>query len=357
MGPDPAVAAVRLAVRRTLGDVGDHPVLVACSGGADSLALLAATVFEARKHPWRVVGVTVDHGLQEGSGHHAARVVEQMAALGAHETAAIRVSVDPGGRGIEAAAREARYAALEQLADHFGSSVVLLGHTLDDQAETVLLGLTRGSGGRSIAGMRVAFHPFRRPLLGTTRAQTEAACHAEGIDFWRDPHNEDPRFTRARIRHRVMPMLEEELGPGVAAALARTAEGLREDMEALDNVAEEALEDVLTDTGLAIARLETYDDAVRRRVLRLAAVAAGSPPGELFRVHVLAVDELVREYRGQVRVELPGHVHVAREDDELRFSARSSRRTDAPGDRRADAPGDRRIDGPAEPGDQGPVAG
>ncbi len=346
MGPDPAVAAVRLAVRRTLVDVGDHPVLVACSGGADSLALLAAAVFEARKHRWRVVGVTVDHGLQEGSGHHAAAVVEQMAAMGAQETAAVTVRVDPGGRGIEAAAREARYAALEQLADHVGSSVVLLGHTLDDQAETVLLGLTRGSGGRSIAGMRTAFHPFRRPLLGITRAQTEAACRAEGIDFWQDPHNEDPRFTRARIRHRVMPMLEAELGPGVAAALARTAESLREDMAALDDAAHEALANVRTDTGLDIARLETYDDAIRRRVLRLAAVAAGSPPGELFRVHVLAMDELVWEYRGQVRVELPGHVHVVREDDELRLTTPGGRRTDASGGRRADGPAERDADGP-----------
>ncbi len=320
MGPDPAVAAVRLAVRRTLADVPEgHPVLVACSGGADSLALLAATVFEARKHRWPVVGATVDHGLQDGSAHHAAQVVEQMASLGAHETAATRVRVDPGGRGVEAAAREARYAALEQLADHFGSTVVLLGHTLDDQAETVLLGLTRGSGGRSIAGMRTAFQPFRRPLLGITRAQTEAACRAEGIEFWRDPHNEDPRFTRARIRHRVMPVLEEELGPGVAAALARTAAGLREDMEALDGLAEEAHDDVRTADGLDIARLESYDDAVRRRVLRAAAVDAGCPAGELFRVHVLAMDELVREYRGQVRVELPGHVHLVRDGDELRF--------------------------------------
>jgi tRNA(Ile)-lysidine synthase len=328
MGPDPAVAAIRLAVRRTLGDLsGEHPVLVACSGGADSLALLAATIFEGRKQPWPVVGVTVDHGLQEGSSAHAAEVVEQMAAMGADETAAVRVTVDPGGRGIEAAAREARYVALEQLADHFQAAAVLLGHTLDDQAETVLLGLTRGSGGRSIAGMRQAFWPFRRPLLGITRAQTEAACRAKGIDYWRDPHNEDPRFTRARVRHRVLPMLESELGPGVAAALARTADGLREDAEALDRIAADAYDEAHTGTGLHIATLRALDEAVRRRVLRSAAVDAGSPPGELFRVHVLAMDELVTQYRGQVRVELPGHVHVTREADELRLSTARVRRT------------------------------
>jgi tRNA(Ile)-lysidine synthase len=196
---------------------------------------------------------------------------------------------------------------------------VLLGHTLDDQAETVLLGLTRGSGGRSIAGMRTAFYPFRRPLLGITRAQTEAACAAEGIEFWQDPHNTDPRFTRARIRHRVMPVLEEELGPGVAAALARTAEGLREDMEALDALAEEVYGRVRTTSGLDATTLGRWADGVRRRVLRRAAVEAGCPPGELFRVHVLAVDELVTSYRGQTRVELPGHVHAVRAGDELVF--------------------------------------
>jgi tRNA(Ile)-lysidine synthase len=322
MGPAPAVAAIRLAVRRTLADVGDGPVLVACSGGADSLALLAATVFEARRQPWSVVGATVDHGLQDGSGRRAARVVEQMAAMGADETAAATVTVDPGGRGIEAAAREARYAALGQLADHFAAGAVLLGHTLDDQAETVLLGLTRGSGGRSIAGMRPAFQPFRRPLLTITREQTEAACRAEGIEFWRDPHNEDPRFTRARIRHRVMPLLEQELGPGVAATLARTADGLREDMVALDAIAAEAYDRAWTGSGLDLATLGTLEDAIRRRVLRSAAIDAGSPPGELFRVHVLAMDDLVAAYRGQVRVELPGHVRLTREGGELRFTAR-----------------------------------
>ncbi len=198
MALDPAVAAVRLAVRRYFSAASDwgDPVVVACSGGADSLALLAACVFEARKGGVSVIGVIVDHGLQEGSADHTARVVEQMAALGVDETASIRVTVDPGSWGIEAGAREARYAALAQLAAHFESEVVLLGHTLDDQAETVLLGLARGSGGRSLQGMRTTSATpkgcgFARPLLGLTRAQTEAACRAEGIEWWEDPQNAD----------------------------------------------------------------------------------------------------------------------------------------------------------------------
>ena len=179
--------------------------------------------------------MTVDHGLQEGSAEHTSRVVAQMAALGVDETASARVSVVAEGRGPEAAAREARYAVLTELAERSGADTVLLGHTLDDQAETVLLGLTHGSGARSLAGMRPAFAPFRRPLLDVTRAQTEAACRAAGIDFWVDPHNGDPRFTRSRVRHTVLPVLEAELGPGVAATLARTAAQLREDADALDD--------------------------------------------------------------------------------------------------------------------------
>ncbi|MDX6327517.1 MAG: tRNA(Ile)-lysidine synthase, partial [Nocardioidaceae bacterium] len=134
-GPHPAVAAVRLAVRRCLRELPPGPVLVACSGGADSLALLTGCVFETRDGSRRVVGVTVDHGLQEGSAERAGAVVEQLSRLGADETMTIRVRVDSPGLGPEAAARQARYAALGQAAAHVGARVVLLGHTLDDQAE------------------------------------------------------------------------------------------------------------------------------------------------------------------------------------------------------------------------------
>lgn len=319
MGPHPAVAAVRLAVRRTLVTLpGDPVVLVACSGGADSLALLSAAVFETRSRPGRVVGVTVDHGLQAGSAEHADSVVAQMARMGADETAAVRVTVEPGGRGLEAAAREARYAVLEEVAARMDSRTVLLGHTMDDQAETVLLGLTRGSGGRSIAGMRPAFDCFHRPLLGLTRQQTEDACRAEGVEFWNDPHNTDPRFTRARIRHRVMPVLEQELGPGVQATLARTAEQLRPDMEALDRLAEELLVSVRDSEGLVVARLEGRPEALVARVLRLAALDAGSPGSELFHVHVQAMGGLLRgSIRGEVQ--LPGHLTAHLTEDHLRF--------------------------------------
>ncbi|WP_134741142.1 tRNA lysidine(34) synthetase TilS [Nocardioides sp. 503] len=324
MSLDADVAAVRLAVRRRgLVDLGGGPVLVACSGGADSLALLGATVFEARGTT-RVVGVTVDHGLQDGSADHAARVVAQMVALGADETASVRVQVEASGQGLEAAAREARYAVLEQMAVHFGAAAVLLGHTLDDQAETVLLGLARGSGGRSIAGMRPAFDVFRRPLLGVRRSQTEGACRAEGVEFWTDPHNDDPRFTRSRVRHTVLPLLERELGPGVAETLARTAEQLRPDMEALDDLAAAALTTHYDDeAGLQVAPVRMLAQAVRTRMLRLAALRAGCPPGELFAVHVDALERQVwNTDRLPKEIQLPGHVTAYREGDHLRWRRR-----------------------------------
>jgi tRNA(Ile)-lysidine synthase len=318
VGLHPAVAACRAGVRRALDDLGPgDQVVVACSGGADSLALLAATVFEAREGGWRVVGATVDHGLQEASADLAAAVVGQMARLGVDETVSARVEVSAEGLGPEAAAREARYAVLAEIAERFGAVAVLLGHTRDDQAETVLLGLTRGSGARSLAGMRRAFDGYRRPLLDVDRADTVAACRAEGIRTWEDPHNADPRFLRSRVRTRVLPLLEEELGPGVAAALARTADALREDTEHLD--AEAATAYAALPRPLPAEDLAGLPTALRRRVLRLAALEAGVTGAELFREHLLAVDSLVLDWRGQRWIDLPGHLRARREGDRLLF--------------------------------------
>lgn len=309
MSLDPATAAVRLAVRRVLAEVSPgSPALVACSGGADSLALLAATIFEGHRMSLRVVGATIDHGLQEGSAERAAAVVEQMTALGCDETVSARVSVESTG-SLEAAAREARYVVLEQLADHFSAVVVLLGHTRDDQAETVLLGLARGSGGRSIAGMRRSFDRFRRPLLDVSRSETAVSCSAEGMEVWHDPHNQDPQFTRVRVRHNVLPVLESELGPGVGAALARTADLLRPDMELLDDLAHTAY---AAPDALQVDILAAHPGPIRTRVLRLAALAAGSLPAELSREHIVELDHLVTHWRGQKWVDLPGHVQGLR---------------------------------------------
>lgn len=330
MGLHPAVAAVRGAVRRTLAGLpADATVLVACSGGADSLALLSAVVFEGHKRELRVLGVTVDHQLQDGSAERAQHVADQMRDLGADDTIVATVTVSAAGLGPEAAAREARYQVLEQLAERYRAALVLLGHTLDDQAETVLMGLTRGSGVRSLAGMRRAFDRFARPLLDVTRGDTETACLAEGLEWWTDPHNSDPQFTRVRLRTRIMPMLEEELGPGVASTLARTADQARADVAYLDAVAAETFDRVAQERGLPVHALAELPDAIRRRVVRLAALAAGSPASELFHEHVVAIDELVTAWRGQKWVDLPGHLRAVRRDGLVGFIP--SRDSEGPG--------------------------
>jgi len=318
---DPARAAIRRGVRRVLEADAPPPgttVLVACSGGADSLALLSGTVFEAHRRDLRVGAVVVDHGLQPDSARVAQDAIEQAGAIGADETVTVRVQVEVDGQGPEAAAREARYAVLEEVAERWSAPLVLLGHTRDDQAETVLLGLTRGSGSRSLAGMRPGFSVFRRPLLDVTRAETEAACAAEGLTPWQDPHNSDDRFTRARVRHRVLPVLEDELGPGVAAALARTAAQLADDSQALDAWAGDAARDLVDDTGVALAGLRLLPTAIRTRVLRAAALAAGAPAAELAWSHVRALDALVDDpHRAAKEVRLPGHLTARARGDRL----------------------------------------
>ncbi len=315
----PSVAAVRLPVRSALaaGEPGDV-VVVACSGGADSLALAAAAVFEGHKLGLRVVGVTVDHGLQPGSAEQADRVVAQLAALGVDETLTALVQVDgTSGLGPEAAARGARYAVLEEVAQRVGATTVLLGHTLDDQAETVLLGLTRGSGGRSLAGMRRGFGPFVRPLLDVRRDDTVTACRVEGLEFWDDPHNDDPSFTRVRVRRTVLPLLEAELGPGIAEALARTADQLRADTLLLDELAGLLLQTARRPGGLDVAELASAHPALRQRVIHRAALEAGAPPAELTRAHVLEVDKLLVGWRGQRWIDLPGPLRAIRRDGVL----------------------------------------
>lgn len=332
MGPPPAVADVRRAVRHTLDDVEPGAlVLVACSGGADSLALAAGLGFVAPRAGLRAGLLTVDHGLQPGSADQAADVVRLAATLGLVPAEPLSVSVGVFG-GPEAAARQARYAALSEAAGRLGAVAVLLGHTRDDQAETVLLRLARGSGTRSLAGMPARTGLYRRPLLELGRRTTVAACAALGLSPWEDPHNLDPRYTRVRVRDRLLPALEDELGPGVAEALARTAALCRDDADALDGWAEEVYaRTVVTDSALsdigavtvAVPALENLPAAVRRRVLRRAAIEAGAPAGTLTASHVRQLDRLVTDWHGQRRIEVPGGVGAVRRYDTLILARQS----------------------------------
>jgi len=307
-------------VRSSLRDLaGDSVVLVAVSGGADSLALAAALAHEAPRAGLRAGAVTIDHGLQTGSADRAAQVVATATALGL-APAVQRTVVVRGPGGPEAAARRARYDALDAAAAELGAAAVVLGHTLDDQAETVLLRLARGSGARSLAGMPARAGLFRRPFLGVRRAQTVAACESLGLHPWADPHNADPAYARPRVRNDALPALERALGPGVAEALARSADLLRDDADALDDAASKALAAVgTTDGGLDVGGLAALSRAVRTRVLRFAAIAAGAPAGALAASHVDALDALVTGWHGQGSASLPGGLVGERRCDRLTF--------------------------------------
>jgi tRNA(Ile)-lysidine synthase len=310
---DPAVARTRTAVRDALaGTAAGDLVLAAVSGGADSMALAAALAHVAPRAGLRAGAVTVDHGLQEGSSGRARATADACTGLGLDPVVVETVSVGRRG-GPEAAARAARHGALGAVADRTGATVVLLGHTLDDQAETVLLGLARGSGARSLAGMPERSGRIRRPFLALRRETTRAACAALSVPVWDDPHNADPRFTRARVRRDLLPALETALVPGVAEALARSARLLRDDADALDATADAVVD------PLDVAGLAALPRAVRTRVLRRAAIAAGSPAGDLTADHVEALDRLVTRWRGQSGVTLPGGLVGERRCDRLTF--------------------------------------
>jgi tRNA(Ile)-lysidine synthase len=310
----PALLVVRRAVRAALGDLPENGlVLVGCSGGADSLALAAGAAISGH----RGGAVVVDHGLQAGSDRVAAVAARQCDGLGLDPVEVVAVEVGERG-GPEAAARDARRAALREAAQRHGAAAVLLAHTLDDQAETVLLRLARGSGARSLAGMPAADGLFRRPLLGLRRDLVRAACDEAGLEAHEDPHNADDRFARARLRHHGLPALVQDLGGGVVLGLARSAASLREDNEALDRWASAVhLEAGAKEVTVPTDALTLVPAAVRLRVVRRMALEAGCPGAALTREHILAVAGLVTAWRGQGPVDLPGGVRARRRSGRL----------------------------------------
>lgn len=316
-----ALLELRNAVRPFLENLtaGDC-ALVAVSGGADSLALACALMKEAPELAITLIAVTVDHQLRSGSNEQAKKVQTQLKALGYQEVIIEKVSVVEKS-GLEADARSARYTALDSIAYAYGATQIFLGHTRDDQAETVLLGLARGSGTRSLSGMATVNGKYVRPFLQSTRAQTVAACQEADLQPWNDPHNLNEKFSRVRVRNKVMPVMEEEIGPGIAAALARSAAILRDDADALDEMAQAVISRVdLSD--LDCAALAELPRAIRSRILRAAIYAAGAPTGSLSADHLAAVEALVTSWRGQGEVSLPGGVKVARISGRLSLLAR-----------------------------------
>jgi tRNA(Ile)-lysidine synthase len=324
----PAIADVRRAVRDCLAGAGfaqGSTLLVGVSGGADSMALAAAAAFECARAGVRLIGVVVEHGLQPETALVAKQVAARLAAMGLADAEIRSVKVSGGG-GLEAAAREARYRAFAEAAREHGAAGVLLGHTRDDQAETVLLGLARGSGPRSLAGMDPVVRQANgltliRPLLNCSRATTEQFCTDSGIEVWNDPQNQEERFSRVRVRKNLMPILENELGPGVAQALARTAELLREDLNLLDALADEAYRGSVklgpTSATITVAALAEMPSAIASRVVHRAIGVFG---GAATKKHVDEVLDLVLEWHGQGELTLP-RVRVVRQGDDLIFKS------------------------------------
>ena len=309
-----ASVAIRSAVKPFLEklEAGDT-FLVAVSGGADSLALAQALLIESQPLALNAVAVTVDHQLQVNSQLQAQKVAEQLKEIGYGEVIIKKVVVTTDS-GLENGARDARYAALNESVAETKAVKVFLGHTRNDQAETVLLGLARGSGARSLSGMAAENGNLLRPLLSITREETESACKEWGLDFWNDPHNLNTEFTRVKVRREVIPYLEEHLDPGISRALVRTAALLRDDADALDLWAEREATDLECD------RLALLPKAIRTRIIRRAALAAGATPGKLTYEQVGAIDALICAWKGQGEVSLAGGVKVERISGRLSLS-------------------------------------
>ncbi len=300
----PQVAATRKAVRQLISDLTPGTtILVAVSGGADSLALASAANFEGRKLKLNVAAVIIDHGLQLGSDKVAKKAKSRCESLGIEQVVIEKVTVRQSGDGLEAQARESRYKGIEKVRSKLGASWVLVGHNLNDQAETVLLGLARGSGLRSIAAM-VKVDPDRklmRPFLDISSADLRKACKDQGIEYWNDPHNSDDRFLRVKVR-KLAENLEKTLGPGFAAALARTAEIARESDEALSLLAKELAvkaraKSTASKAQFDIEPLRLAPAALRRKAIHQICLDAGAK--NLSRAQVLQIEQLITAWKGQ----------------------------------------------------------
>ena len=315
----PALLELRQAVRFWFEKLEPNSkVCIGVSGGADSLALAAAAKLESKNFSIDLVAVIVDHGLQANSAEIAEFAKQQLIKLGFQDIFVGRASVQITD-GLEASARRARYKVFQQAIETYGPNTFLLGHTKNDQAEGELLGLARGSGTKSLSGMQEVSGIFVRPLLGIDRATTEIACHESNIEYWVDPHNSNQDFTRVRVRDNILPLLENDIGPGIIDALARSAKILREDAIALDEWAENVFRQV-EPMDIEISILTTLPVAVRSRVLRMAIYAAGAPAGSISAAHLEPIEAFVSDWRGQGHTSLPGGVKVCRISGRLSLS-------------------------------------
>jgi tRNA(Ile)-lysidine synthase len=301
-------------------DAGDY-VLVGCSGGADSLALAWTTLVVGKRLELKTGVIIVDHQLFPESNSVALNAKKQCEDLGIEEVIIKKVNVEQNHEGLEAAARIARYEAFENVLQETNAQVILLAHTQDDQAETVLMRLTRGSGAKSLSGMAQVSGKYLRPFLHLRKKLVHDSLELIGLKAWQDPANTDHQFLRVKVRHELMPKIVEVLGESAISSLDKTSQLLRLDNQALEDLAQQFFEsqkDVKTN-GLEISELEKLPEAIRTRVLRICAIASGVHPGPFSFEHIEAIDALVKNWHGQGNIDLPGFIQATRVDHSIRF--------------------------------------
>ncbi|MFZ9212486.1 MAG: tRNA lysidine(34) synthetase TilS [Candidatus Nanopelagicales bacterium] len=298
-------------------------ILVACSGGADSLALAWTSQVVTKRIGLNLIAVIIDHQLIKESSQVAQEAKKKCEDFGIEKVVIKQIQVKDDNDGLEAAARKSRYEAFEELVNEFNAKAVLLAHTQDDQAETMLMRLTRGSGAKSLSAMKEVSGKYLRPFLHIRKQVLVDALEKENISYWQDPANTNYKFLRAKVRHELMPKLIEVLGDSAIDSLDRTSELLKEDNEALESIALESYEKL--NKELKVQDLEKLAAAIRKRVIKIAALNSGVTPGPFSFEHIEAIDALVTNWRGQGNVDLPGFIQASRVDQTIRFI--SSRKT------------------------------
>ena len=310
------------AVQNLLKDfeAGDS-LLVGCSGGADSLALAWTALVVGKRLELKIGVIIVDHQLIPESSSVALNAKKQCEEFGIEEVIIKKVNVEQTHEGLEAAARIARYEAFENVLHETNAQAILLAHTQDDQAETVLMRLTRGSGAKSLSGMAQVSGKYLRPFLHLRKKLVHDSLDLIGLKAWQDPANTDHQFLRVKVRHELMPKIVEVLGESAISSLDKTSQLLRLDNQALEDLAQQFFEsqkDVKTN-GLEISELEKLPEAIRTRVLRICAIASGVHPGPFSFEHIEAIDALVKNWHGQGNIDLPGFIQATRVDHSIRF--------------------------------------
>ncbi|MFZ9840585.1 MAG: tRNA lysidine(34) synthetase TilS [Candidatus Nanopelagicales bacterium] len=306
------------AVADALADFVGTNLIVACSGGPDSVSLAFATAELAPKHNWEVNVVIVDHQWSELSAANAQFAKDQLVAHGITNVEIVVADPTPA-ENREAAARDIRYEILKTKSAALNDCPVLLGHTKDDQAETVLMRLVRGSGSKALAGMNPVRDVFIRPLLSLSRTEVHAAI-PETFSVIDDPANQDDSYLRVRVRKSILPTMRKDLGEDVVDGLYRSAELLRVDSDYFDQETKQKYQDALVESDLDIQQLSPLHTAIRTRVIQLWLINAGVPSGSLHQIHIKTVDELVSNWHGQKEINLPGGFEVKRSSNRLSIS-------------------------------------